>query len=66
LTSILIEPALTIIGYFYQKRFAKERGSLVREKKLQKWKEKIIVDVNAIMWKIRKKGYEHHQQPQTK
>jgi len=47
---------LTIIGYYYRELFVREQESAIGEKKkLQKWKEKIIVDVNAIMLENRKK-----------
>jgi hypothetical protein len=54
-TNTLVVPTLTIIVYYYQELFAKEQNSAIREKKnLQKQKEKIIVDVNAIMLENRK------------
>jgi hypothetical protein len=55
LTSTLIGLTLTIITYFYQEQFAEERRSRAGKKKFQKWKEKIIVDVNAIMLENMKK-----------
>jgi len=56
LTSTLVGPTLTIIGYYYRKLFFREQESAIGEKKkLQKRKEKIIVDVNAIMLENRKK-----------
>ncbi len=56
LTSTLVGPALTIIGYYYHELFAKEQESATRyKKKLQKWKEKTIMDVNAIMLENKKK-----------
>jgi hypothetical protein len=54
-TNTLVVPTLTIIVYYYQELFAKEQKCVIREKKnLQKQKEKIIVDVTAIMLENRK------------
>jgi len=55
-TSTLVGPTFTIIGYYYQELSAKEQENVVREKKkFQKWKDKIIMDVNAIMMENKKK-----------
>jgi hypothetical protein len=54
--STLVRSALTIIGYYHHELFTRAQESATKERnKLQKQKEKIIVDVNAIMLENRKK-----------
>jgi hypothetical protein len=55
LVDTLVKLTSTIIGCFYYEQFTKEQGSPIGKKKLQKRKEKIIVDVNAIMLENKKK-----------
>jgi len=56
LISTLVGPTLTIIGYYYRELFVREQESAIGEKKkIQKRKEKIIVDGNAIRLENRKK-----------
>jgi hypothetical protein len=55
LTTTLVGPTLTIIGYYWELFVREQESAIGGKKKLQKRKEKIIVDVNAIMLQNKKK-----------